>query len=67
MSDGEHNTFPKVELARNDIEVVDIILKGTIGYLRNSTHLTIQTLKRIQVLEDVRGRLLWYCQLKKFC
>jgi hypothetical protein len=56
---GEHHTLPQVELAANDIKTVDDILRGNIGYLRNNAKLTRQTLKRIQELEDLRGRLLF--------
>jgi hypothetical protein len=60
MSDGEEGkTVPQVMLGVNDTQVVDNILMGIIGYLRNSPRLTPQTVKRIQELEGLRVRLLF--------
>jgi hypothetical protein len=59
MSDGEDKALPQVKLGTNDIQVVDDILMGNIGYLRNSTKLTTQTLQRVHELQDLRVRLLF--------
>ena len=58
MSDGEDKALPQVKLAANDIQVVDTVLMGYMGYLRNAS-LRRQTVQRIQELEDVRVRLLF--------
>jgi hypothetical protein len=49
---------PQMKIGMNDISVIENILKGYIGYLRNTAR-TAPTMKRIQKLENIRQRLVF--------
>ncbi len=52
----ERTALPEVLLAAGDLHVIESILMGNIGYLRNTAP-TSHTIKRLAELEDIRARL----------
>jgi hypothetical protein len=50
-------SIPLLPLGFHDLQAIENILSGNIGYLRNMTPLASQTVTRIQMLEDIRARI----------